>query len=150
MILPEAIDEIGMSLDRSASSSLIALAASGETRSRPPFVQLKAIETLGRLRETEAVPVLRSIMEDKKIWGYSQHRELRIAAAQALSKIDPRYGAQALSDSGLESARQRRSPAINWKRPFASGRTSTGCTTPFTAMEAASSVSCSWFTWERV
>jgi hypothetical protein len=104
LILPEAIDEIGMSLDRSASSSLIALAAAGETRSRPPFVQLKAIESLGRLRETEAVPALRSIVEEKKIWGYSQHRELRIAAAQALSKIDPRYGAQALSDSGLESA----------------------------------------------
>ena len=104
LILPEAIDEIGMSLDRSASSSLIALAATGETRSRPPFVQLKAIESLGRLRETEAVPALRSIVEEKKIWGYSQHRELRIAAAQALSKIDPRYGAQALSDSGLELA----------------------------------------------
>jgi hypothetical protein len=104
LILPEAIDEIGMSLDRSASSSLIALASAGETRSRPPFVQLKAVECLGRLRESEAVPVLRSIVEDKKIWGYSQHRELRIAAAQALSKIDPRHGAQALSDSGLESA----------------------------------------------
>jgi len=104
LILPEAIDEIGMSLDRSASSSLIALASAGETRSRPPFVQLKAVESLGRLRETDAVPVLRSIVEDKKMWGYSQHRELRIAAAQALSKIDPRYGAQALSDSGLESA----------------------------------------------
>ena len=104
LILPEAIDEIGMSLDRSASSSLIALATAGEARNRPPFVQLKAVESLGRLRETEAVPVLRSIMEDKKIWGYSQHRELRIAAAQALSKIDPRYGAQALGDSGLESA----------------------------------------------
>ena len=104
LILPEAIDEIGMSLDRTASSSLIALAAAGEARSRPPFVQLKAVESLGRLRDTEAVPVLRSIVEDKRIWGYSQHRELRIAAAQALSKIDPRYGAQALSDSGLESA----------------------------------------------
>jgi hypothetical protein len=30
-------------------------------------------------------------------------------------------------------------PAISWKRPFASGRTSTGCTTPFAVMEAASS-----------
>jgi PilZ domain len=104
LILPEAIDEIGMSLDRSASSSLIALAAAGETRSRPPFVQLKAVECLGRLRETEAVPALRTLLEDKKIWGYSQHRELRIGAAQALSKIDPRYSAQALSNSGLESA----------------------------------------------
>jgi predicted XRE-type DNA-binding protein len=104
MILPEAIDEIGMSLDRTASGSLIALATSGEARSRPPFVQLKAIESLGRLRETEALPVLRTIVEDKKIWGYSQHRELRVAAAQALTKIDPRYGAQAIADSGLETS----------------------------------------------
>ena len=121
LILPEAIDEIGMSLDRTASSSLIALATAGETRSRPPFVQLKAIESLGRLRETEALPVLRSIVEDKKIWGYSQHRELRVAAAQALSKIDPRYGAQALADSGLESteltlAPLDPAPACPWVR----------------------------------
>jgi hypothetical protein len=103
LILPEAIDEIGMSQDRSASSSLIALATAGEAHNRPPFVQLKAIESLGRLREVEAVPVLRAIVEDKKLFGYSQHRELRIAAIQALSKIDPRYGTQALADSGLEA-----------------------------------------------
>jgi hypothetical protein len=102
-ILPEALDEIGMSQDRSASSSLIALAAAGEAQNRPPFVQLKAIESLGRLRENEAVPVLRSIVDDKKFFGYSQHRELRIAAIQALSKIDPRHGTQALAESGLES-----------------------------------------------
>ncbi len=103
LILPEAIDEIGMSQDRSASASLIALATAGEAQNRPPFVQLKAIESLGRLREPEAVPVLRMIVEDKKLFGYSQHRELRIAAIQSLSKIDPRYGTQALADSGLEA-----------------------------------------------
>jgi hypothetical protein len=110
LILPEAIDEIGMSLDRTASSSLIAMASAGEAANRPPFVQLKAIESLGRLREAEAVPVLRSIVEEKKIWGRTQHRELRVAAAQALSKIDPRYGAQVLSDSGLESSDLAMSP----------------------------------------
>jgi PilZ domain len=103
LILPEAIDEIGMSQDRSASGNLITLATAGEAQSRPPFVQLKAIESLGRLREGDAVPVLRAIVEDKKMFGYSQHRELRIAAIQALSKIDPRYGTQALVESGLES-----------------------------------------------
>jgi len=103
LILPEAIDEIGMSQDRSASSSLIALATAGEARNRPPFVQLKAIESLGRLREVEAVSVLRTVIEDKKLFGYSQHRELRIAAIQALSKINPLYGTQALADSGLEA-----------------------------------------------
>ena len=104
MILPEAIDEIGMSQDRSAAASLIALATAGETQSRPPFVQLKAVESLGRMREPEAVPILRNIVEEKKMFGYAQHRELRIAAIQALSKIDPRYGTQAMTESGLESA----------------------------------------------
>ncbi len=102
LILPEAIDEIGMSQDRSASSSVIALAAAGEAHNRPPFVQLKAIESLGRLREVEAIPILRAVVADKKLFGYSQHRELRIAALQALAKIDPRYGTQALAESGLE------------------------------------------------
>jgi hypothetical protein len=110
LILPEAIDEIGMSLDRTASSSLIALASAGEAASRPPFVQLKAIESLGRLREAEAVPVLRSIVEQKKLWGRTQHRELRVAAAQALSKIDPRYGSQVMSESGLDAADLAMSP----------------------------------------
>jgi hypothetical protein len=90
-ILPEAIDEIGMSQDRSASSSLIALATSGEAYNRTPFLQLKAIETLGRLREVEAVPVLRTIVEDKKLFGYNQHRELRIAAIQSLCTCRQRH-----------------------------------------------------------
>ena len=101
MILPEAIDEIGMSQDRSASASLIALAASGEAQARSPFVQVKAIESLGRLKEADAVPALRSIVEDRKFLGHSQHRELRIAAIQSLSKIDPRYGTQAMAESGI-------------------------------------------------
>ena len=103
LILPEAIDEIGMSQDRTASANLITLATAGEAQNRPPFVQLKAIESLGRLREVDAVPILRTIVEDKKFFGYSQHRELRIAAIQALSNIDPRYGTQALAESGLEA-----------------------------------------------
>ncbi len=104
LILPETIDEIGMSQDRGASGPLIALATAGESESRSPFVQLKAIESLGRLREVDAVPILRGIVEDKKFIGYSQHRELRIAAVQSLSKIDPRFGTQALTESGLETA----------------------------------------------
>jgi len=103
LILPEAIDEIGMSQDRSASASLITLASSGEAHSRSAFVQLKAVECLGRLREMDAVPILRSIVEEKKFLGYTQNRELRIAAIQSLSKIDPRYGTQALAESGLQT-----------------------------------------------
>lgn len=104
LVLPEAVDEIGMSGDLTAGPPLIAMAQPGEAASRSPYVQLKAIESLGRLRNGEAVQMLRDILEAKKTFGYVHHRELRIAAAQALAKTDPRYSSQVMSDSGLEAA----------------------------------------------
>ncbi len=121
VVLPEAIDEIGMSSDISAAPPLVAMAKPGEAASRSPFVQLKAIESLGRLRDPEAVPLLREIIETKKRFGWVHHRELRIAAAQSLSKTDPRYSAQILSDSGIEPAELAiapldTAPACPWVR----------------------------------
>ncbi len=121
VVLPEAIDEIGMSGDISAAPPLVAMAKPGEAASRPPFVQLKAIESLGRLRDPDAVPLLREIIETKKTFGWVHHRELRIAAAQSLSKTDPRYSAQILSDSGIEPAELAiapldTAPACPWVR----------------------------------
>ena len=104
LVLPEAVDEIGMSGDLTAVPPLIAMARPGDAASRSPYIQLKAIESLGRLKDAEAVNMLREILEAKKTFGWVYHRELRIAAAQALSKTDPRYGAQVMHDSGLESA----------------------------------------------
>jgi len=101
-VLPEAVDEIGMSGDLTAAPPLIAMARPGDAASRSPYVQLKAIESLGRLKDAEAVQTLREILEAKKTFGWAHHRELRIAAAQALSKTDPRYSSQVMSDSGLE------------------------------------------------
>ena len=121
VVLPEAIDEIGMSSDLTASPPLLAMAKPGEAVSRSPFVQLKAIESLGRLRDLEAVPLLREIVETKKRFGWIHHRELRIAAAQSLSKTDPRYSAQILSESGIEPAELAiapldTAPACPWVR----------------------------------
>jgi len=104
LVLPEAVDEIGMSGDLTAVPPLIAMARPGNAASRSPYIQLKAIESLGRLKDAEAVNTLREILEAKKTFGWVYHRELRIAAAQALSKTDPRYGAQVMHDSGFESA----------------------------------------------
>jgi len=121
VVLPEALDEIGMSSDITAAAPLIAMARPGETASRSPFVQLKAIESLGRLRDPESVGTLREILESKKTFGYVNHKELRIAAAQALSKIDPRYSSQVMSDSGFEAAELAiapldAAPACPWVR----------------------------------
>ncbi|MBZ5684333.1 MAG: hypothetical protein LAP86_04795 [Acidobacteriia bacterium] len=104
LVLPETVDEIGMSGDMTAVPPLIAMARPGDAASRSSYVQLKAIESLGRLKDAEAVNTLREILEAKKTFGWVYHRELRIAAAQALSKTDPRYSAQVMHDSGLESA----------------------------------------------
>jgi len=121
LVLPEAVDEIGMSGDMTATPPLIAMARPGEAASRSPYIQLKAIESLGRLKDAEAVATLREILEAKKTFGWVYHRELRIAAAQALSKTDPRYSSQVLSDSGLEPAELAiapldMAPACPWVR----------------------------------
>jgi hypothetical protein len=121
LVLPQALDEIGMSGDRTAVPPLIVMAEAGEAQGRSPFVQMKAVESLGRLREPDAVPVLRELLEARKMWKWQHHRELRIAAAQALTKIDPRYASQILANSGLEPAELdvvplEAAPACPWVR----------------------------------
>lgn len=121
LVLPQALDEIGMSGDRSSVPPLMVMAETGETKERSPLLQVKAVEALGRLREAESVPVLRNLFEAKKHWKAVNHRELRIAAAQALAKIDPRYSSQVVSDSNLEPAELAiapldTAPACPWVR----------------------------------
>ena len=121
LVIPQAVDEIGMSGDRSAAPSLVVLAEPGESQSRSPLLQLKAIESLGRLRDPDAVPVLRNIVEAKKMWKWAHHREMRLAAAQALAKTDPRYTSQVLTDNELDAdeiaiAPLDASPACAWVR----------------------------------
>jgi hypothetical protein len=101
-VVPQALDEIGMSSDRTAAPPLIVMAGAGEAQGRSPLLQLKAIEALGRLREPDAIPVLQNLFAAKKMFKWQHHRELRIAAAQALAKIDPRFATKIMAESGLE------------------------------------------------
>ncbi len=66
LVLPQAVDEIGMSGDRTAAPPLMVMAKPGEAAKRSPLCQAKAIESLGRLRESESVPVLRNCWKPKK------------------------------------------------------------------------------------
>jgi len=97
------------------------MAQPGETASRSPYVQLKAIESLGRLKDQQAVSMLQQILESKKRFGWVHHKELRVASAQALAKIDARYSSQVMADSGLEPAELAiapldAAPACPWVR----------------------------------
>jgi len=120
-VLPMAVDEIGMSGDTTAAGACIAMAQAGEAQGRSPFLQIKALETLGRLREQDATPVLRGLLEARKMFKWTYHREIRVAAAQSLAKIDPRYGSQIMSETGLEAAELalaplEPAPACPWVR----------------------------------
>ena len=120
-VLPQAVDEIGMSGDRTTVPPLMVMAEAGEAQGRSPLVQVKAVESLGRLRDPDSVPILRNLLEAKKVWKWTNHRELRIAAAQALAKIEPRYATQVLAESGLSPgelaiAPLDAAPACPWVR----------------------------------
>ncbi len=110
IVLPEALDEIGMSGDRSAATLLLPLLEERPQTSGDSFIYLKAIEALGRLREAKAPPLLRPLVEARRLWRWQYPRELRITAAQALGKIDPEWAQSFLPKSGLREAELRLAP----------------------------------------
>jgi hypothetical protein len=99
LIRPLAIDEMGMSGQPDCIPKLVELAQNDHT---PPFHRLKALEALGRLRASAASPTLQHIMDARQVWRWVYPTELRIAAAQALMRIDPTMALEKLNSSGLE------------------------------------------------
>jgi hypothetical protein len=99
MIRPLAIDEMGMSGHPDCIPKLLEL---GESDSTPGFTRVKAIEALGRLHASAATPLLQQIMDARQLWRWSYPEELRIAAAQALMRIDPTMALEKLTPSGLD------------------------------------------------
>jgi hypothetical protein len=86
LIKPLALDEIGMTGLPDAIPKLLDLASSDGISG---YVRLKAVEALGRLRATQSSPTLQSILEARHVWRWQYPSELRVAAAQALQRIDP-------------------------------------------------------------
>ncbi len=99
LIRPLALDEMGMSGQPECITKLVELAQSDHT---PPFHRLKALEALGRLRASAASPTLQHIMDARQVWRWVYPSELRIAAAQALMRLDPTMALEKLNASGLE------------------------------------------------
>jgi hypothetical protein len=120
-VLPEAIDEIGFSDDRSLTPPLIRIAEGTTRQATDPYLRVKAIEALGRLREEKAGPLLRPLVEEKKLWQWRYPHELRITCAQTLRKIDPDWANRFLPESGLTQSELTlapldASPANQWLR----------------------------------
>jgi hypothetical protein len=100
-LLPQIIDEIGLSGDRSLTSRLLSLAFDAPTGQKTDFLRVKAIEALGRIRELKAEPHLRSLVEAKEFLHWKHPRELRVSAAQALLMLDPGATRSFLSHKGI-------------------------------------------------
>jgi hypothetical protein len=99
MIRPLAIDEMGMSGHPECIPKLLELAEDDAT---PGFTRVKAIEALGRLRASAAAPLFQQMMEARQLWRWSHAEELRIAAAQALMRVDATMALQKLAPSGFD------------------------------------------------
>jgi len=102
LVVPLAIDEIGMGGDPATAPLLLAIADGSVPALSAPYVQVKAIESLGRLRVKEAVPLLRQLVDSKEYRHASSPKELRIVAAQSLQKTDSQAAKVALSHAGLK------------------------------------------------
>ncbi len=99
LIRPLALDEMGMSGRTECIPKLVELLGNDAA---PGFTRIKAIEAIGRLRANAATSMLQTIVEAKQVWRWSYPSELRIAALQALQKIDPTLALQQFSASGLD------------------------------------------------
>jgi hypothetical protein len=102
LIVPEAIDEIGLTGDAAPAAPLLDLAIGKNAAEGSPYVQLKSIEAIGRLRISGAEDLLAEIVTRKSLIGFSQPRELRVAAMQALQRINPERARNAMLKSGLD------------------------------------------------
>jgi hypothetical protein len=103
LVMPLVIDEVGITGEREALGRLLTIADGDLPTDAAPYLRVKALEALGRLRAPESIHTLRRIVEAKKIFGWANPQELRIAAFQALAKMDPEWAMNFLPDSGIEA-----------------------------------------------
>ena len=102
LVMPMVIDEIGLSGDREALGRLLTIVDGDLPPGSGPYAQVKAVEALGRIHAPESVTTLRRVIEAKKMFGWQNPQELRIAALQALTQLDPELAAEFVGKSGID------------------------------------------------
>jgi hypothetical protein len=102
LVTPLVIDEIGVTADREALGRLLTIADGDLPPGGGPYLRVKAIEALGRIQAPESASTLKRLVEAKKLFRWLEPQELRIAALQALEKIDPEWARDCLPNSGID------------------------------------------------
>ena len=135
ILMPLVVDEIGVTGDRDALGRLHTIIDGDLPAGSGLFLQVKAIEAIGRIHAPESARSLMRILEARKVFGWQHPQELRIAALQALEKLNPEMAAQYRPSSGLDQAdltlspldvpanskfvRQRRHTRVRLRKPVA-------------------------------
>jgi hypothetical protein len=104
LVMPLVIDEIGIAADREAVGRLMNIVDGDVPAGAGPFLRVRAAEALGRIHAPESVAALKRVLAAKKVFGWAHPQELRIAALQALEKLDPAWTREFLPKSGLSKA----------------------------------------------
>ena len=102
LIMPLVIDEIGVTSDREALGRLLTIVDGDLPTGGGPYLQVKAIEALGRIHAPESTNTLKRIVELKKMFGWLHPQELRIAALQALMALEPEWVRDCVAKSGID------------------------------------------------
>jgi hypothetical protein len=102
LLMPLVIDEIGVTGEREALGKLLTVVDGDLPAGSGPYLQVKAIEALGRIHAPESVKTLVRVLEAKKTFGWLYPQEMRIAALQALEKLDPGWAKDFQPRSGIE------------------------------------------------
>ncbi len=125
MVVPCMIDHLGMANETAAHPLLVQIAAGEHIVLRDIFLRIKAIEALGRMRVTDAAPLLRTIVRDRNGLSYSEPAALRSAAEESLgllenrpSSVRARTSESARSKSSLAHSRPRRYLRAQLKSPM--------------------------------
>jgi hypothetical protein len=103
LVMPLVIDEVGVTSDREALGKLLTIADGDLPPGGGQYLRVKAIEALGRIQAPESARTLKRLVETKKVFGWAQPQELRIAALQALEKLEPDWVRGYLPSSGIDT-----------------------------------------------
>ncbi|MGC2831278.1 MAG: hypothetical protein WB627_06135 [Candidatus Acidiferrum sp.] len=102
LLMPLVIDEIGVTSDREALGRLLTIVDGDLPAGAGPYLQVKAIEALGRIHAPESITTLKRILETKKMFTWGHAQELRIAALQALMNLEPDWARDFVARSGID------------------------------------------------
>jgi hypothetical protein len=101
LVMPLVVDELGITGNREALGRLLTIADGDLPANAAAYLRVKAIEALGRLQAPESTNTLKRIVELRKVFGWQHAQELRIAALQALEKVEPAWVQEMLPKSGI-------------------------------------------------